>query len=44
LFLQAIGELAGIDLKAPVHISEMIIRDIAGSGANIIATRTMERS
>jgi len=42
LFLQAIGELASIDLKAPVHISEVIIRDIAGSGANIVATRTME--
>ena len=41
LFSQAMGELAGIDLKAPVHISEVIIRDIAGSGANIVATRTM---
>jgi len=41
LFLQAIEELASIDLQAPVHISEVIIRDIAGSGANIVATRTM---
>lgn len=41
LFLQAMGELASIDLKAPVHMSEVIIRDIAGSGANIVATRTM---
>jgi CxxC motif-containing protein len=44
LFLQAIGELASIDLQAPVHISDVIIKDIAGSGANIVATRTMERS
>jgi CxxC motif-containing protein len=44
LFLQAMGELANIDLKAPVHISDVIIKDIAGSGANILATRTMERS
>ncbi len=44
LFLQAVGELANIDLKAPVHISDVIIKDIAGSGANIVATRTMERS
>jgi CxxC motif-containing protein len=44
LFLQAIGELAGIDLQAPVHISDVITKDIAGSGANIVATRTMERS
>jgi CxxC motif-containing protein len=44
LFLQAMGELAGVDLKAPVHISDVIIKDVAGSGANIVATRTMERS
>jgi CxxC motif-containing protein len=44
LFLQTMGELANIDLKAPVHISDVIIKDIAGSGANILATRTMERS
>ena len=43
LFLQAIEELASIDLQAPVHMSEVIIRDIAGSGANIVATRTMKR-
>ncbi len=42
LFLQAIAELASIDLKAPVHITDVIIKDIAGSGANIVATRTME--
>jgi CxxC motif-containing protein len=44
LFLQAMEELANIDLKAPVHISDVIIKDVAGSGANIVATRTMERS
>lgn len=43
LFSEAIGVLANIDLKAPVHISDVIIKDIAGSGANIVATRTMER-
>ena len=42
LFLQAMGELAKVDLRAPVHMSDVIIRDIAGSGANIVATRTME--
>jgi CxxC motif-containing protein len=43
LFLQAMGELASVDLRAPVHISDVIKRDIAGSGANIVATRTMKR-
>ena len=41
LFLQAMGELASVDLRAPVHISDVIKRDSAGSGANIVATRTM---
>jgi CxxC motif-containing protein len=44
LFLQVMEELAGIGLQAPVHISDVIIKDVAGSGANIVATRTMERS
>jgi len=42
LFTQAIGELASIDLQAPVHMSDVIVKDVAGSGANIVATRTME--
>jgi CxxC motif-containing protein len=42
LFLQAIGELAKVDLRTPVHISDVIVKDVAGSGANIVATRTME--
>jgi len=42
LFSQAIEELASIDLQAPVHISDVIVKEIAGSGANIVATRTME--
>jgi len=42
LFTQAIEELAVIDLQAPVHMSDVIVKDAAGSGANIVATRTME--
>jgi len=42
LFMQAIEELASIDLQAPVHMSDVIVKDVAGSGANIVATRTME--
>lgn len=41
LFTQAIAELSGIDLQAPVYISDVIVKDIAGSGANIVATRSM---
>jgi CxxC motif-containing protein len=42
LFTQAIKELAVIDLQVPVHMSDVIVKDVAGSGANIVATRTME--
>ena len=42
LFTQAIEQLASIELQAPVHISDVIVKDVAGSGANIVATRTMD--
>jgi len=42
LFTQAIEELASIDLQTPVHMSDVIVKNVAGSGANIVATRTME--
>jgi len=43
LFFQVIKELADIELQAPVKISDVIIGDIAGTGANIVATRNMKR-
>ena len=42
LFTQAIEQLSSIDLQAPVHMSNVIVKDVAGSGANIVATRTMD--
>ena len=43
LFFRVIKELANIELQAPVKISDVIIGDIAGTDANIIATRNMKR-
>jgi len=43
LFFQVIKELANIELQAPVKISDVIVGDIAGTGANIVATRNMKR-
>jgi len=43
LFFEAVRQLAGVDVQAPVKVSDIIARDIAGSGANIIATRNMAR-
>jgi len=38
---KVIEELANIELQAPVNISDVIVRNIAGTGANIVATRNM---
>lgn len=31
--------LKGIRVKAPVHIGDIIVKDVAGTGVNIIATK-----
>jgi len=43
LLFSMIEELAGIELQAPINVSDVIIRDIAGTEANIVATRNMKR-
>ena len=43
LLFSVIKELAKIELQAPVKMSDVIIRDTAGTGANIVATRNMRR-
>ncbi len=43
LLFRAIKELQGIELNAPVQMSDVIITDIAGADANIVATRNMKR-
>jgi CxxC motif-containing protein len=43
LFFQLIGDLSDVELQAPVKISEVIVKDVAGTDANIVATRTMDK-
>ena len=43
LFFEVMDEVAGVALQAPVEVSDVIIEDVAGTGANIIATRNMKR-
>ena len=43
LMLQVMREIAGKDLQAPVSMSDVIASDVAGSGADVVATRSMER-
>ncbi|MBQ4474435.1 MAG: DUF1667 domain-containing protein [Lachnospiraceae bacterium] len=33
--------LQGVDVDAPVNLGQVIVRDVAGTGADIVATRTV---
>ncbi len=41
LFPRIMRQLRCIELQAPVNMLDVVVRDIAGTGASIIATRTM---
>jgi len=41
LFSDIMKKLRRIDLQSPVSMLDVVVKDIAGTGANIIATRTM---
>jgi CxxC motif-containing protein len=41
LFFQIMRQLADIELRVPVKLSQVVVEDVAGTGANIIATRNM---
>lgn len=41
--LEARGELRGTIVTAPVSIGDTILRDVAGTGIDIVATRAVER-
>lgn len=40
---EAMKEINKIHVKAPVHIGDVLLDDLAGSGVALIATRDMER-
>jgi CxxC motif-containing protein len=43
LFPRIMKQLRRIKLQAPVSMLDVVVKDSAGTGANIIATRTMPR-
>jgi len=43
LFLQVVSELADLELQAPIQVSDVIMADVADTGANVIASRNMRR-
>jgi len=44
LLSKVIEQLAGIELQAPVKMYHVIVKDVAGTDANIVATRNMKRT
>jgi CxxC motif-containing protein len=44
LLFKVIEQLADIELQAPVKMYDVILKNTAGTGANIIATRNMART
>jgi CxxC motif-containing protein len=43
LFPRMLRQLKGIELQAPVNMLDVVVENIAGTGGNIIATRTVPR-
>lgn len=43
LLTAAMAELAGVRLEAPVKAGQVVIRDLLGTGADLIASRDMDR-
>ena len=41
--LDALAALKSVRMQAPVEIGQLVLRDVAGSGVDIIASRPMDR-
>lgn len=40
---ECILRLQEVEIEAPVHIGDVIVEDIAGTGIDVVATKSMER-
>ena len=40
--MDVIRELAGVSVPCPVHIGDVILRDVAGTGVDVVATKNVE--
>ena len=43
LMLDVMDSLADVSVEAPVHVGDVIVADILGTGSNIVATRKIRR-
>ena len=42
--MECMKALAGIEVQAPVHIGDVILKNVAGTGVDIVATRNYEKT
>ena len=42
LIFQCMKEIRELSVKAPVHIGDVLLENIAGSGVNLVATKNVE--
>lgn len=40
--IECMKELAGVEVKLPVRIGDVVLEDVAGTGVNVIATRNAQ--
>lgn len=43
LFPRIMRQLRRVELQAPVNMQDVVIKDVAGTGANVVATRSMPK-
>lgn len=43
MIFQVMEEINALDLKAPVHIGDILIKDVLSTGANVVATKDVEK-
>lgn len=43
LIFKAMEEIDKVSVKAPIHIGDVIIKDVCGSGVDIIATKNISK-
>ena len=41
LFFDVMEEMSQVEVRAPVNVTDVIVKDVAGTGAGIVASRSM---
>ena len=40
--MDVMKQLKGLEVKAPVHLGDVLVKDVLGLGSDIIASKTVE--